>query len=217
MYFLSPFFFLSTNVCCIVVVCSGENVIRPKSVSQVSWFAVLFVYFMMPLSIFFFKLQIRFKFYLLTAEKHNASRIDFLCILVRFSEEKKKICNKAALLMRSTCQNKPGQYLIWFGCYYIHRYYWTLFLSRSLLFYVYVCVSVCFFSFLWFYFVCVRFSFFSRLFVCLLSVSVYSFLSNRTLHSEHKFHFRFWLKCSVYVLFICLFCNQEKEKKIGWI
>lgn len=159
---------------------------------------------MMPLSnFFFFKLQIRFKFYLLTAEKHNASRIDFLCILVRFSEEKKKICNKAALLMCSTCQNKPGQYLIWFGCYYIHRYYWTLFLSRSLLFYVYVCVSVCFFSFLWFYFVCVRFSFFSRLFVCLLSVSVYSFLSNRILHSvEHKFHFRFWLKCSVYVLFI---------------
>lgn len=44
------------------------------------------------------------------------------------------ICNKAALLMRSTCQNKPGQYLIWFGCYYIHSYYWTYFASffRSL-------------------------------------------------------------------------------------
>lgn len=35
-------------------VCSGENVTRRKAVSQVSWFAVLFVYFMMRLSNFFF-------------------------------------------------------------------------------------------------------------------------------------------------------------------
>jgi len=43
--------------------------------------------------------------------------------------------------MRSTCQNKPGQYLIWFGCYYIHRHYWTLFLSFSFVLST-VCVSV---------------------------------------------------------------------------
>lgn len=70
------------------------------------------------------------------------------------------ICNKAALLMRSTCQNKPGQYLIWFGCYCIvitehislYLRVWLFSLTRS----VYMSVSVFVFSFLFYvlFFVC---------------------------------------------------------------
>lgn len=111
--------------------------------------------------------------------------------------------------MRSTCQIKPGQYLIWFGCYCIHSYYWTYFFF-SLYLYRFFCLASMFLC-LVYYYLFIYFIRFSHQFG-------FSFnYPNFTQFITHKF-FKIECfsseKCSFIYIFIVLQTRKKKRKKL---